>query len=604
MLVIASRLRWLKLTVAFVAALCSAGSAGIGAPAQNSGAPRVVTHIDGVFSEGEQPFVMGWACQQGNKDSIDIRIYADRAPNDSPAGTLVLVGRADFESDSGVNNACQDHEGSKHRFKLPLPVPMFAKDRGRKLYAEGIPVRGIIPPVPGAYKHPSTHPWVFTTRSELEELAQRINVPGSYSANRFSQLTGQIARDLAAPNDWSVAYSGCKVSVYLHAFSYEPHNDREQEWTHSELRLDAHTRAPMGAAVVASRLALYAALRKAGAAAPKDAPGTDQPVALAKKIVLAWGERGFRDAQGHFLSESAQFCNDNGKTIPGGEGLAISRGIIYSVHAQDLLMYLGAFAPAEIKELNAFHSAIYDLLIKGLNWSWAHHAWACDHYGNHTANGLAGLMATARLTDNQKQFEAVLHGKDPSLRVTLPWTAFFDRAIYGEKDIPNSCYFNTGADSATSHPFFSTSAVAPGEIDDRFRNKDAAQGFGYPMFTLERLINATEILRLAGFDPYRYRGRHGQSIEMAISYYACFARGAGFYKTVTRDNSGSCPDASQYYGQLVNGVDGMVLTGAHLFPRNDSIAAVESAAKTFVLASSGGPPAFSLDAIRFGRWRN
>jgi broad specificity phosphatase PhoE len=60
------------------------------------------------------------------------------------------------------------------------------------------------------------------------------------------------------------------------------------------------------------------------------------------------------------------------------------------------------------------------------------------------------------------------------------------------------------------------------------------------MFALERLINATEIIRLAGFDPYRYRGRHGQSIEMAISYYACFARGAGFYKAVTRDNSGSC----------------------------------------------------------------
>ena len=601
MFVIASRPRWLKLTAAFVAVLYSAGSAGIGAPAQNSGAPRVVTHIDGVFFEGEQPFVLGWACQQGNKDSIDIRIYADRAPHDSPPGTLVLVGRADYESDPGVTNACQDHEG-KHRFRLPLPAPMFAKDRGRKLYAEGIPVRGAIPPVPGAYKHPSTHPWVFTTRSELEEMARRMNVPNSYSANRFSQLAGQIAHDLSAPNDWSVAYSGCKVSAYLFAFSYEPQSASEQEWTHAELRLDPKTKAPAGAAVVASRLALYAALRKAGAAAPKDAPGPDQAAALAKKILLVWGERGFRDAQGHFLSDSAQFCDDDGKMVEGGEGLAISRGIIYSVHAQDLLMYLDALTPAEIKELNAFHSAIYDILLKGLNWGWAHHAWACDHFGNHSANALAGLLATARLADNQKQFEAVLHGQDPSLRVTLPWTAFFDRAIYGEEDIPNSCYFNTGADSATSHPFFSTSTVAPGEIDDRFRNKDAAQGIGYPMFTLERLINATEILRLAGYDPYRYRGRHGQSIEMAISYYACFARGAGFYRAVTRDNAGSCPDAPQYYGQLVNGVDGMVLTGASLFPRNDSIAALESAARTST--SSGGVPAFSFDAIRFGRWRN
>jgi hypothetical protein len=243
---------------------------------------------------------------------------------------------------------------------------MFAKDHGRKLYAEGIPVRGTILPVPGAYKHPSTHPWVFTTRGDLEELAQRTNVPNSYSANRFSQLASQIARDLSAPNDWSVAYSGCIVSAYLYAFSYEP-QDGHDERTHAELGLDAKTKAPAGAAVVASRLVLYAALRKAGAVAPKGAPDPDQAAALAKKILLAWGEHGFRDAQGHFLSSDAQFCDDNSKMGSGGEGLSISRGIIYSVHAQDLLMYLDAFTPAEIKELNAFHSAIYTLLFNTVN---------------------------------------------------------------------------------------------------------------------------------------------------------------------------------------------------------------------------------------------
>jgi hypothetical protein len=181
-------------------------------------------------------------------------------------------------------------------------------------------------------------------------------------------------------------------------------------------------------------------------------------------------------------------------------------------------------------------------------------------------------------TDDQKQFEAVLDGKDPSLRMSLPWTGLLDTA-----DIPNSCYFNTRTDSATSHPIFSTRIVAPGG-SNRFRNKDAAQGFGYPIFTLERLINATEIIRLAGFDPYRYRG----SIEMG--HYACFARGARFYKAVTRDNLDPCPDAPQYNAQLISGVDGMVLIGAFLFPRNDLITAVESAANA--LAPSGGFPNF------------
>jgi hypothetical protein len=65
-------------------------------------------------------------------------------------------------------------------------------------------------------------------------------------------------------------------------------------------------------------------------------------------------------------------------------------------------MYPDALTPVEIKELNAFHSVIYDLLINSLNYNFAeHHAWARDHYSNHSSNILAGLLATARLTDNQ-----------------------------------------------------------------------------------------------------------------------------------------------------------------------------------------------------------
>jgi hypothetical protein len=276
-----------------------------------------------------------------------------------------------------------------------------------------------------------------------------------------------------------------------------------------------------------------------------------------------------------------------------------------TVQAQDLLMYLDALNPAEAKELNAFHAYIHELLLNSLNYGFsAHHAWACDHYGNHSANGLAGLLATARMVDNQKQFDAVLNGRDPSIRVTLPWIAFFDRAIYGEADLPNSCYFNSGPDSYTSHPFFSTPVVAPGEIDDRFRNKGEhgdGQGVGYPMFTLERLVDAAEILRIAGYDPYGYRGLHKQSIEMAVGYYACLAKGAGFYKVVTAENSGACPNVAQYHGKIVNGVDRLVQIGAYRFPQNKSIASVEAAAKVTTSASAS---TFSTDAILFGKWRD
>jgi hypothetical protein len=221
--------------------------------------------------------------------------------------------------------------------------------------------------------------------------------------------------------------------------------------------------------VVASRLALYAALVKAGAVVPVGAPGVDQAAALAKRILLAWSDRGFKDAHGRYLSMPSQFCDEHGKTgeaTETGVGLAIARGVIYSVHAQDLLMYSGAVTQEEAKRLNTFHAAMYDLIRNALNYNFAgHHAWACDHYSNHAANQLAGLLATARLLDDTTRFDAALFGADPSISVTLPWTAYFDRAVYGDADLPNACYANSGSDGATSKPFFQTGTVAAGEID-------------------------------------------------------------------------------------------------------------------------------------------
>jgi hypothetical protein len=119
------------------------------------------------------------------------------------------------------------------------------------------------------------------------------------------------------------------------------------------------------------------------------------------------------------------------------------------------------------------------------------------------------------------------------------------------------------------------------------------------MFTLERLVDAAEVLRIAGFNPYAYSGRRKQSLETAIAYYACLAKGAGFGGTVTATNSGACRNAAQYIGKIVNGVDQMVMIGADRYPANTAIGVAEPAAK---LSSPSG--AFSLDAILFGKWRD
>jgi hypothetical protein len=88
---------------------------------------------------------------------------------------------------------------------------------------------------------------------------------------------------------------------------------------------------------------------------------------------------------------------------------------------------------------------------------------------------------------------------------------------------------------------------------------------------------------------------------MAVQYYACFANGAGFGKTVTAENSGLCPDIAQNDGKIVNDVDRMVLIGAYRFPGNAAIAGLEAAART---SAASVISTFSTDALLFGKWRD
>jgi len=363
---------------------------------------------------------------------------------------------------------------------------------------------------------------------------------------------------------------------------------------------------PAGAAIVASRLALYAALVKAGAKPPAGAPTVDQAAALAKRILLAWAKRGFRDQRGNFLKRAEQFCDGEERFIPfsqTGVGLQIGRGVIYSVHAQDLLQSIGAFNATELKELNAFHAAMFDLIREASNFRFTLPEMknrpdrTCELYSNHVGAHLIGLLSIARLLDDGRKFNAVLYGNDRAIPVALPWTKYFDHAIYGEKDRPIACYKNPGPDSLTSHPSFQTPIVAPGEIEDRYRNANPAQGFGYTLGVLAGLFNTADILRHAGYDPFGYRGTHHQSIEMAIKYYACYGKYVGFKKTVTADNARTCPDYRQYIGQIVNGLETDIVMGAYYFPGNTAITELEAPAKA-------GAGANLLDPLRFGRWRD
>jgi hypothetical protein len=463
-----------------------------------------------------------------------------------------------------------------------------------------------LPSIAGTYRPQAKHPRVFTSADDLADITTRINVPGSFSAQRFSRLASQIKTDLAAKVDWDATYAGCEVDVYLHGFSYEPRGGyadqiRSEDQLQKAMKVKPRALAPAGAAVVASRLALYAALIDAGAAPPVGAPGAKDAVALSKRILLAWADRGFRDERGNIRGTMKQYCRHEANPAPPiAAALQISRGIVYSAHAQDLLMGLSALAPDEQRRLNRFHESMYEVIRTLSNQEFDDNLrskYPDEVYNNQFASHVVGLLATARLADDEKRFDAALYGGDAA-SVSLPWTRLFNFVIYGVSDTPLLRITpNSNDDPLKSRPAYTSNVVAPGEINDRYRNADPLQGMGYPIFTLEHLYNAAEIMRIAGLDAYGYRGTHQQSIEMATQYYACYAKAAGFRKTVTVANSRVCPDYVQYIGKTVNDVQTVILLGAYRFPENAAITELEAAARAEALRDP-------IDSIRFGRWRD
>jgi hypothetical protein len=468
----------------------------------------------------------------------------------------------------------------------------------------------VYPSLAGSYASSAQRPRVFITPTDMNALVTRINSSGSFSAQSFARLSTKVKADLAAKVDWDAVYSGCDLDIYLHAFSYEPTTGYADEIrTTSQLGSAMHLKEgmapPTGAAIVASRLALYAALVKSGAKPPPDAPSSGEAAALAKRILLAWANRGFRDQKGNVLTKAEQFCDGQkhfNVIVQNGVGLQVGRGIIYSVDAQDLLQSIAAFNSAQTNQLNVFHFAIFNLIREASNFRAAlpqmnGPATICERYSNHVGAHLLGLLAIARLLDDGRKFNAVLYGTDRSIPVAIPWTDWFNHAVYGEHDKPIACHKNTGPDSLASHPSFQTAVVAPGEIADRYRNANAGQAFGYTLGVLTLLFNMADLMGNAGYDAFAYRGTHRQSIEMATQYYACYGESAGFKKSVTADNARGCPDYQQYVGQIVNGLEMDIVMGAYRFPGNSVITELEVAAK----AAAG---ADVLDAIRFGRWRD
>lgn len=619
----------------FCLSLCSTGAWG-----QNPGVGHIVGNIDGIAVDAGGAHIKGWACQQGRPESITVHIYANESGSEAAKGIFALAGRADLGEEPALDQACKDTQGRKHRFDIPLPGSILVKLHGMRLFVHGIRVVGNVentaiagsgktrfpdaPPVrseptsypnlSGRYVRLDGHPRVFDTREELKDIARRANSSETFTAKQFSALANRVKRDLTAKVDWQATYSGCDMEIYLQGFAYEQKpaygNDRSDDQLRVAMKGLPDLAPPHGAAVVTARAALYAALIDAGAMPPTGAPSAADAGAFAKSILLAWADHGFRDETGAFRRTEEQYCDldPNGKPHVTQFGsfvgaLTHSRGVIYSVHAQDLLEGIGGLTHDEQSRLDAFHQNMfnvirsihnqeYDLNMKMRN--------SDEVYNNQFVGHLTALLSIARLFDDEQDLEAVLNGGEGVRAIKLPWIELFDHVIYGANDTPLlNITPNSSADPLKSHPAYSTPIVAPGEINDRYRHDNPAQTIGYPMGSLQGLYMAAELMKTAGLNAYFYRGAHGQSLEMATRYYACFAKYAGFMKIITAENSRNCQNATQYLGTIVNGVEPNVLIGAYRFPDDNDLTALVAPAKAALVRS-----AFSLEPILFGKWRD
>jgi hypothetical protein len=118
-------------------AVCSSAT-----QAQTSHPGPVIGVIDGVAFESDQYYVHGWACQEGQRGSIDVHIYANGPAGGKPPGTFVTGGPANLSNEPAVDRECHDANGGLHRFRIPLPNQLLRTFQNQTLYAHGIAVAG------------------------------------------------------------------------------------------------------------------------------------------------------------------------------------------------------------------------------------------------------------------------------------------------------------------------------------------------------------------------------------------------------------------------------------------------------------------------------
>lgn len=98
-------------------------------------APRpLIGYLDEVKKEGESLKILGWACQRGSEQSVNVEVLVN-GPQGS--GRFVLSGKADRRSEENIRIECGGNSLLR-RFELSLQGSMLNQVYGKKVYVYGI----------------------------------------------------------------------------------------------------------------------------------------------------------------------------------------------------------------------------------------------------------------------------------------------------------------------------------------------------------------------------------------------------------------------------------------------------------------------------------
>jgi hypothetical protein len=190
-----------------VAGLALVSFACPAAAASNDHADLVTGVIDGVAFEGDAYYVHGWACQEGNRGSISINVYANHAAGAKPPGTYVMSGTANLDNEPAVDRECRDANGGKHRFRVALPNQLLRTFQGKKLFVHGIALVGNVEnallagsgnfsfPAPKWPPEPKTPNFLDGPRvaafDTSKESCEQIDIPDA-AARAFKDFKGTV----------------------------------------------------------------------------------------------------------------------------------------------------------------------------------------------------------------------------------------------------------------------------------------------------------------------------------------------------------------------------------------------------------------------------